>query len=545
MRLSALILCLFTTPALAEDRALLIGNETYSTVTRISGAAAALDAETPLAGAGFRVTTGADQTAGDLRALVSGLIAQPLEDGRLVIVLSGHFATGAGQTWFLGTDTDAADIGTVGAQGIDLASILSIAARAPGGAAVLLGTEDRRLPLGPGLIPGIGPLTPPQGVTLVQGDAYDIGTFAGSGLTQRGISLAALLVDRDFQASGFLAPLIPFRDGEGTTQPRPIGPDGDDTLWQATEVIGTVDGYRAYLRRYPDGRHAAAAEAAIARIQAEPQLEARLAEEALGLTRAARREIQEGLSLIGFDPKGIDGVFGAGSRTAITGWQRRYGHAATGYLTREQVVQLSAQADRRRDELAAEEAARRATLAAEDRAYWDQTGRAGDEAGLRAYLRRYPEGAFADLAAQRIKAIDDARAAEVAAADRAAWDEARAGNTVASYTQYVNDYPEGEFVSQARARIAALNGTPPAPEGTDAAQSAELALQLSPVARTLIEGRLSSLGLNPGPVDGTFDAAARRAIGVFQQSRDLPVTGFLDNKSMVALMAGGVLDLPN
>jgi peptidoglycan hydrolase-like protein with peptidoglycan-binding domain len=545
MRLSVLILCLLATPALAEDRAILIGNETYSTVSGLSGAAAAPEAEPALTAAGFRVIAGTDLTTADLRTLLSDLIAQPIEDGRLVIVLSGHFATGAGQTWFLGTDTDAADIATVGAQGIDLASVLSVAARAPGGAIVLLGTEDRRLPLGPGLTPGIGALTAPQGVTLVQGDAYDIGTFAGTALSQRGASLAALLADTDFQASGFLAPLILFREGDGTTPPRPVGPDGDDTLWQATEVIGTVDGYRAYLRRYPDGRHATAAKAAIARIQAEPQLEARLAEDALALTRAARRAIQEGLSLTGFDPKGIDGVFGAGSRTAITDWQRRYGHAPTGYLTREQIVQLSAQADRRRAELAAEGAARQAVQLAEDRAYWDQTGKAGDEAGLRAYLRRYPEGAFADLATQRLKVIDDARAAEAAAIDRAAWDTARAGNTVASYTQYITDRPEGAFVDQARARIAALDGSVPPVPGTEAAQSAERALQLSPIARTLIEGRLSSLGLNPGPVDGTFDAASRRAIGAFQQSRDLPVTGFLDNKSMVALMAGGVLDLPN
>ncbi len=545
MRLVPLILCLLATPAIAEDRAILIGNETYSSVSGLSGAYATTDAEAALTAAGFRVITGADQTTAALRGLLSDLIAQPLEDGRLVIVLSGHFATGAGQTWFLGTETDAADIATVGAQGIDLQSVLSIAARVPGGAIVLLGTEDRRLPLGPGLTPGIGTLTAPQGVTLVNGDAYDIGTFAADGLTQRGISLATLLADTDFQATGFLAPLIPFRDGEGVTPPRPVGPDGDDTLWQATEVIGTLEGYRAYLRRYPEGRHGAEARAAIAQIQAEPQLEARLAEDALALTRAGRLAIQEGLSITGFDPKGIDGVFGAGSRTAITDWQRRYGHAATGYLTREQIVQLSAQADRARAELAAEEAARSATLAAEDRAYWDQTGKAGDEAGLRAYLRRYPEGAFADLATQRIKVIDDARAAETAATDRAAWDTARGGNTVASYNQYLTDFPDGSFADQARARIAALDGTVAPLPGSEAAQSAEIALQLSPIARTLIEGRLSSLGLNPGPVDGSFDAAARSAIGAFQQSRDLPVTGFLDNKSMVALMAGGVLDLPN
>jgi hypothetical protein len=138
--------------------------------------------------------------------------------------------------------------------------------------------------------------------------------------------------------------------------------------------------------------------------------------------------------------------------------------------------------------------------------------------------------------------IDAARAEELAAADRAAWDVARAGNAVSAYEDYLRQYPQGAFADQAKARIAALNGDI-APNGAGA-EAAELALQLSPAARLLIEGRLTSLGLRPGPVDGRFDAEARAAIRAFQGERGFAVTGFLDEQTMVGLMAGGILELP-
>lgn len=544
MRLAGIFLCFLAYPTWAEDRALLIGNENYAEASRISGAAEVADAAPALTAAGFRVLAGQDQTTDDLRGLMSGLHAERLEDGRLVMVLVGHFAQGSGQAWFLGTETDVPDLATVAAEGVSLTDILAIAARSPGGAVVLLGTEDRRLSLGAGLTPGVGEVPVPQGVTLVQGEAGAIVAFATGPLLETGQSLPAMLDGSDLQARGFLAPLVAFRPGEGgPVAPRPVVPDGDDTLWQATEAIRTVEAYEAYLTRYPAGRHATAAKAAIVQILGEPQRDARLAEDALALSRPARKAVQEALAVTGFDPRGIDGVFGAGSRTAITSWQRRFGHAPTGYLTREQIVQLSGQADRRRDELAAEAAAAAAAREAQDRAYWDQTGKAGDEAGLRAYVARYPEGVFAGLATDRLAVIDAARAAELAAADRAAWDVARAGNAVAAYDDYLRAYPAGAFADQARARIAALNGEV-APDAAAAAQGAELALQLSPAARVLIEGRLSSLGLRPGPVDGRFDAEARAAIRAFQGERGLGETGFLDEKTMLGLMAGGILELP-
>ena len=55
-------------------------------------------------------------------------------------------------------------------------------------------------------------------------------------------------------------------------------------------------------------------------------------EDGLGLERAARREIQEGLTAAGFDPGGADGMFGPRTRSAIRSWQTLRGVRATGYL---------------------------------------------------------------------------------------------------------------------------------------------------------------------------------------------------------------------
>ena len=56
------------------------------------------------------------------------------------------------------------------------------------------------------------------------------------------------------------------------------------------------------------------------------------AEDALGLTAAARRRIQQGLARAGFSPGPTDGVFGPATREAIRGWQTSLGKPATGFL---------------------------------------------------------------------------------------------------------------------------------------------------------------------------------------------------------------------
>ncbi|MGL6212023.1 MAG: caspase family protein, partial [Paracoccaceae bacterium] len=223
--LSFLAVLLASGPALAEDRALVIGNENYSDAADITAADTAQLAARNLQTAGFTVIEGADLTVADIRARLSQALLEGVEDGRLVILLVGHFAQSGSQTWFLGTDASAPDLVTVGAQGVSLATVLDVAATQAGGAVVLLGTEARRLPLGPGLTSGIGAVDVPQGVTLITGDAARVADFAARSLAARGESLASLLADApDLMAAGFLSRLVPFRPADPDAPP--VVPEG-------------------------------------------------------------------------------------------------------------------------------------------------------------------------------------------------------------------------------------------------------------------------------------------------------------------------------
>lgn len=540
------LVALLAGPAEADDRALILGNESYDHAASILGAGDATGAEGPLATAGFTVVTAMDQPAAGLRAELAGLLVDRDETTRLVILLAGHFVRSERGSWFLGTDADKPDLATVDGVGIPLATVLEIASGAPGGAVLLLGSEERRISLGTGLAAGIGPLDIPQGVTVIRGEAAQVAAFAGRDLVQKGQSLSALAAARpDLIADGFLSDLVAFLpltadSADGAT----LAATAETSFWQATKSLNTPEAYEAYLKRFPGGLYSTAALAEVTRARSEPGREARLAEEAMALSRDQRRELQRGLTLLGFNTKGVDGIFGAGTRAAVVAWQQKNALPATSYLTRDQIVRITAQADRRAAELEAEAARRKAEQAALDRAYWAETGSedvAGDaasrEAGLRAYLKRYPDGLYSEVAADRLNAIDDARRVEAEARDRTAWDQAEAAGTDAGYRAYLRSFPEGAFAAAARDRIAALSPTDADAALLAQAQAEEGSLGLNDITRTMLESRLDALGLQPGRVDGSFDADTRSAVRRYQTARELPVTGYLSEQTVVRLLA--------
>ena len=79
-------------------------------------------------------------------------------------------------------------------------------------------------------------------------------------------------------------------------------------------------------------------------------------EEQIGLSKAKRRQVQRGLTRLGFDTK-VNGKFDDSTRAAITRWQEEQGYPATGFLNAAQhkvltdaakVAGKSARQDRRR-----------------------------------------------------------------------------------------------------------------------------------------------------------------------------------------------------
>jgi peptidoglycan hydrolase-like protein with peptidoglycan-binding domain len=524
------------------DVALVVGSGDYGRGAQVRGAVDVLAAEAGLRAAGFEVIAVRDGRAVDLSQALQRFAAAAQGDERVVAVLAGRFAHSATDTWLLPVDAAGTGLGSMGSA-LAVSSVLAVLSAAPGQAVLVLGGAESGAALAPFLRDGIGPVVAPQGVAVVTGTPAAAADLVRGGLVRPGSDVvAAVAGNRALRLTGYAPRRLVLVPPAAATAPVAPPTTGVSTVeadyWRATRDIDTVPAYESYLRRYPAGAFVAEARTRIAALQRGPADAAEAAETALNLTRDARRQIQRDLSLLGHNTRGIDGIFGAGTRGAIAAWQQANGIApATGFLTREHVARITAQAELRAAQLEAEAEARRLEQERLDRAFWAETGARGDETGLRAYLRRFPDGVFAELAGERLAVIEAERAAQAAGQDRAAWGRARDANTVEAYRGYLQAFPQGTFAEQARARIEALTAEPAQSAAERQAEAAEAALGLNAVTRRLVESRLDALGLRPGEVDGVFDDNTRRAIRRYQTARNLNVTGYLEQDTVVRLLA--------
>jgi peptidoglycan hydrolase-like protein with peptidoglycan-binding domain len=250
-------------------------------------------------------------------------------------------------------------------------------------------------------------------------------------------------------------------------------------------------------------------------------------EAALGLGRAQRREVQESLSRLGHDPRGIDGLFGPGSRTAIRLWQRANDLPETGYLTGEQAALLRSQS-------AEAGSAPLRTTATRDDDYWARTGASGTGDGYRRYLSRYSGGLHAGEARTALKRMARAGTDPAARREREDWREAEYNDRPRDIRDYLERYPTGIWQPDAERRLADLTGTG-APVPSDPA-AVEAALGLTRNDRLSIEQRLDYLGFPPGAQDGFFDSSTRWAIEGYQRNRRHDATGYLNRTTLAAIM---------
>lgn len=533
-------------PAFGADLALVLANGDYENLSDLRDGAAPATARRALEGAGFTVLSEDDADQGEVQARLARFIAEAPENETLVVSLSGHFRHSDRESWLIPVDADTADFVETLDRGLPLSAILTVLAGHPGKAVLLLGAAEPEDTEAEGfLADGVGALEVPQGVTVLSGSPADTAAFLQGDFAQPGSALDEAAARAGLSTAGFLPQghvLIAATDGTTAPPPATTPPAADPEVayWDLAEREDTIAAYRLYLDRYAKGAHAEDARARIAAIEAEPNRAAKGAEDALNLSRDQRREIQQNLTVLDYNPKGVDGIFGPGSRAAIARWQADEGFESNGFLTRDQITRLSARGETRAAELEAEAAERRAEQERQDRLYWEQTGAAGDEAGLRAYLKKHPDGAFADLAKERLAVFEAERRSAAEADDRAAWDNALRLNSIAGYRDYLAATETPVFREEAEARLAALEDEQAAAAGAEQAQAAEDALNLPGVARSLIESRLAQLGLKPGKADGKFDKDTRRAIRLYQQSGNLPVTGYLDQTTVAQLLAGSI-----
>lgn len=555
MRISGLlaVVTLTTaTPAFAQSTALLIGNEDYARTSDVRRGDEITRAERSLRQSGVRVVTRSDADMAETRQALLEFGQTVGQSKDVLIGLSGHFVHSSSETYFLATDSDTGPLAEIAGQALPLSTVMGWLSERPGNAVLVLAGNEENSAISPFLTEGIGALNIPQGVSVIATDPRTASNLIGKVLAEPGREFVRVARSNKLEVQGY-APddhvfleeaAKPVVETPEAATPKPQ-PNTDQALqdifaWRAASKANTVAAYESYLQEMPRGRFAEMAQNRIASLTDTPEARAERAEQSLDLSRDARRDIQRDLSLLEFNTRGIDGIFGRGTRTAIAAWQRDQRMDDTGYLTRDQITRLDAQAERRAAELQQEAEDRRRQLLAADRAFWDETGSRGDEVGFRTYLDRYPDGEFSEVASERLADIERRKRREANQIDRQFWDYATTTNTVEGYRDYLADMPNGAFRDDAEARIAQLTQQQQNSQENSNAARQEQALNLSPRTRQVVESRLDRLDLRPGKIDGVFDADTRRAIRRYQGSRNLEQTGYLSEAVVVQLLADTV-----
>lgn len=454
-------LALIASGATADDAALILGVERYRDIDRVAEGDDVVSTRRALADFGFTVFAQPNVDGSQMRQTARQWLRASEDSGRLVAVLSGQFVTDGRQTWLLSSDVDSPTLFDVPQFAISVDSVTTVLEQAQGQAILVLGHDgDSRGAFADGIRFGLGPIDVGQGVTVIDGAPGSVANFVERVIARPGADITeATRSNQQVRLRGYAPPglrlIAPDQSGQANA-PTAIDPEADTRAWRLAEREDTIPAYRAYIADSPDGAFVDAARQAISDIQNEPNRAARLAEEALGLSRQARSEIQRDLSVLDYNTRGIDGIFGTGTRRAIQNWQQQNGLGQTGYLTGNQIGQLDAQATQRSQELAAAAQRARQQENQRDRAYWDQTGADRTEASTRAYLERYPDGLFAEQAEARLEEIAAEKRRRAAVADREQWDRSSTANSIASYRRYLELFPEGDFASNARARISQI-----------------------------------------------------------------------------------------
>ncbi len=450
--------------ARAQNLALVLSNGYYDSGTDVPNISQKhQQMVNALEGRGYEVIGGKDLNRLDTRQRIGDFADKIARADTVIAVLNGHIAHFGETSWLLPADTSVRSATGLAFRGVSIGFIEQLLAQKPGQSVLFVGESGQDLVRIPQVENGLARMAIPRGVMVVSGAYNKVG---------------------DLLRHSFLRPNVSVFDVLRTDTGR-LEIEGD--IPATLELVNS----RVSVRT--------------------PEQE----EAALGLSRDERRNIQQNLTDLGFNTRGIDGVFGNGTRTAIRTWQRRERLAGNGYLNADQVAYLRQQGDDAR-----------VRIISNDRRYWSETGADGSERGLRLYLQRYPNGQFSNRARAALARFN-------ARTDEQAWARAVHINTDAAYRKYLQDYPNGIYKDIARTRIGA------APDVVEnGAKRAEDALRLNSVSRLLIEQRVADLGYHTGPRDGNFDLATRQAFRGYQRDRGMPETGYVTADMIRRLLLG-------
>ena len=543
-----------------ENVALVIGNGTYSAApeaeTAVRDAKAVSEA---LRNAGWDVTLGLNLDRRAMKRTIRDFASLAAQARQITIFYSGHALRTGGISYLAPIDASADTLTDVLFDGVPLSLLLEIAGEAPGKAIVFVdGAQLRGFKPTEFVEPGLAALRGPEGVLIVSAAApgravrrsrWRDSRFAGQ-IVDQFIQPGASVAD---VAAGAAAPTFAVGriDAEFTLSPMPdpisakeLAAEIEMAYWRAAEQSGKAEDYRVYLGRYPNGLFADYARERLGLgaddiiKEQPPQVDPRiLADRDLNLSRIRKRKLQEYLLALGFDPKGIDGLFGESSRDAIRRWQQRNGiRDMNGWLTQSQLSLLTRQGEAaltaQRQKAEREQRARDAR----DNAFWKTTGALRTAQGYRRYLERYPEGLHAKSARAALARIAESNKDNAAKRERKAFKRARARDTAEAYRDYLGAYPDGIYRDRALARLDKIENAERAKARRARMEAREATLGLTRSDRLSVEQRLRAMGYQPGPLDGVFDKQTRAAIKGYQQARGLRANGYLNQRTVVTLV---------
>ncbi|MEM7056385.1 MAG: peptidoglycan-binding protein [Pseudomonadota bacterium] len=539
--------------------ALVIGNGDYENAP--DAQTAARDANVvadALEDAGWSVTKGINLERTTMREVIAQFTADMADADEVAIFYSGHALRTGGVSYMAPVDARADTLTDVMFDAVPLDLLLQIAAEKSGNAVLFVdGAQLRGFQPQEFVEPGLAALEGPEGVLIVS--AAEPGRAVRRS-RWRDSRFARLIIDQFLQPGAGVqqvadeteAPtfVVGSVDSEFTLAPSPVTADSQGlereielAYWRAAERSGKAEDYQAYLTRFPEGLFVAFARERLglnpdgSPKEEEPKIDPRiLAERDLNLSRIRKRKIQEYLLALGFDPRGIDGLFGRGSRNAIRRWQLQNGFDNEGWLTADQVEKLTTQGEAALAEQRRIAAEKRRIQEAEDNAYWSATGAKGKPAGYRTYLEKYPEGLHSKVARAALAKVAEAEADAQARTERRAFRRAKRADTAESYRDYLGAYPEGIYRDEALARLDEIEGAERAAADEARLLSIEDALGLSQDDRISVEQRLRYLGFEVGAEDGNFDNRTRAAIKGYQSARELEGTGYLNRPTVVNLV---------
>lgn len=469
-------------PVSAADIALLVANVRYDSRDRVR------DADRDFGGVrrayerdGYEVITGRNVRSDQLAELLREFEDKSRDADRVVVHFAGHVEASRQNLRFVPTDMGEGSLvgADYAAPSLDL--IYELLAHRPGRAAVYIATPLKDVVEAVGDGPDI-----PQGVLVLAGDTRTVTHFVAGQILQRDAAATAAQDTNGVTALGYVSDVAMVKreqadadDGANDDLTAAERAVAEMTAWRAAATNGSREALEGYLSAYPNGLFSAEAKARLDALTPQTSPEEQI-EQALNLTRAQRRNVQKNLTLLGYDTRGVDGIFGPGTRRAIERWQKAEQFRGTGFLDRAQLRVLEAAAEARQREIDAQEEEDRAKRDQEDLAYWQATGASGKANDLRDYLRKYPDGLFS---------------------------------------------------AQARRSLDAMGGA-----DDPRAKAIEDNLNLNAQTRQLVESRLSALGFDVGRADGTFDQKTRAAIAAFQKQRRLKQTGYLDSETVGLLI---------